>query len=186
MTDQDAIAALREFGITNPSKSLIESWLCVRQYEETASPPPVARETVRDMQRCVSSSASLEDTTRVGRPSSESSLKPLLRERGELQRQPGLRKSGRPRIIAPWFEALATRMADGTSMRKALASLGIHLSQCEMRALYRSRALTAMRREARQKWLREWGIRHRTGTRRPKGCRGADCLGLSRQLLRSL
>ena len=185
MNQSEARAALRAQGIKNPSKALIENWLRVQHSEETASRPPAPRETVRDTQPCISPSLSLEDASSAARPSSASSLEPMLRERGQLQREHP-RKPGRPRVLAPWFQALATRMADGTPMRKALASLGIHLSQREMRALYRNRALTAMRQEARQKWQHEWGIRPRTKTRHPKGCRGADCLGFSRELRRIL
>lgn len=187
MTEQDARAALRAQGITNPSNALVENWLRVQQYEEAASLPPPSRERVGDMQPCINPSLSLEDTTTsVDRPSSESNLEPLLRERGELVREHP-RKPGRPKVVAPWFQALATRMADGTSMRKSLASLGIHLGQREIRALYRNTALSAMRREARQKWQREWGLRsRRRRTARPKGCRGGDCLGLSEELRRIL
>ena len=55
LTEQDARAALRAHGITNPSKALIENWLRVQQNEETASPPPALRETVVDMQPCIKS-----------------------------------------------------------------------------------------------------------------------------------
>ena len=187
MTEKDARAALRAQGITNPSKALVENWLRVQQYEEAASLPQAARETVRDMQPCINPSLSLEDTSSVARPSSESNLEPFLRERGELVREHP-RRVGRPKVIAPWFQAVATRMADGTPLRKALASLGIHLGQREIRALYRNTALSAMRREARQKWQREWGLRsRRRRTARPKGCRGGDCLGsLSAELRRIL
>ena len=126
MTEQDARAALRAQGITNPSKALVENWLRVRQYEEAASPPLALKKAVRDMQPCVSSSVSLGGTkTSVGRPSSESALEPMLRERGELQRPAGRRKAGRPRILAPWFQAVAMRMADGTPLREALRLTGI-------------------------------------------------------------
>src|SRR5262249_9095564 len=131
-------------------------------------------------------SVSLE-LANVGRPSSESALEPTLRERGQLPRPAGPRRVGRPKVIAVWFPAVASAMSDGTPLREALSICGIHgLSPREVRALYRNRALKAMREEARQKWLREWGVRYRRPTARPKGCRGSDCLGLSRQLLRSL
>ncbi len=176
MTEQDAKAALRAQGITSPSKSLIENWLRVQQYEEAASPPPPLRETVGDMQPCVSSSVSLEDTkTSVSRPSSESALEPILRERGELQRPAGRRKAGRPRVQAPWFQAVATAMSDGTPLRQALAICGIYrLTPKQIRSLYRNRAFQALYKEARRKWLSEYGVKVR-----PRG------KGL-RQLLRSL
>ena len=175
MNKDDARAALRAQGITNPSKGLIENWLRVHQYE-TASPPPALRETVGDMQPCVSSSVSLEDTPSVGRPSSESALEPMLRERGELQRPAGRRTAGRPSIQAPWYQAVATVMSDGTPLRQALAAVGVHgLTARQIRALYRNSVLKAMREEARQKWLREWGIRNRESTRR--ACKGRGSLG---------
>ena len=119
MTEEDARAALRAQGIRNPSKALIENWLRVQQCEEAASPPPAPWETVGDMQPCISPSLSLEDAPSAGRQSSESNLEPLLRERGELQRPGGRRKAGRPRVQAPWFQALATLMADGSiSLRR--------------------------------------------------------------------
>jgi hypothetical protein len=184
MTEQEARSALRAQGITNPSKALIKNWLRVQRYEEAASPPPAPRETVGDMQPCASSSVSLEDS--VGRPSSESNLEPLLRSRGELQRLAGRRKAGRPRVQAPWFQALANLMADSSlSLRQALHHLGVQgLSERQIRALYRNSALTAMRREARQKWFREGGITPRD--RRRYACKGGPRLGASPKLLRLL
>ena len=172
MTEQDARVALQEMGITNPSKALVENWLRVQSYEEAASPPPALRETVRDIQPCVSSSLSLEDSRSVGRPSSESNLVPLLRDRGELVRDRGPRRAGRPRVQAPWFRDVATAMSDGTPLRQALAAVGVQgLTARQIRSLYRNSLLKAMRREARQKWLREWGIRNRESARR--ACKGA-------------
>jgi hypothetical protein len=185
MTEQEARAALRAQGITNPSKALIKNWLRVQHYEE-ASSPEAPRVTVGDMQPCVSSSLSLENTPSGDRPSSESNLEPLLRSRGELQRPQGRRKAGRPRIQAPWFQAVASLMADSSiSLRQALLHLGVQgLSERQIRALYRNSALTAMRQEARQKWLREGGLRPRD--RRRYACKGGERLGISRQLLRLL
>lgn len=186
MTEKDAKDALRGQGITNPSKALIENWLRAQHYEESASPPPAPRETVRDMQPCISPSLSLADASSVARPSSASSLEPMLRERGQLQRDHS-RKPGRPRILAPWFEAVATVMSDGTPLRQALGTVGIHgLTERQIRSLYRNRAFQALYQETRRKWWAEVGVRHRRPTVRPKGCKGADCLGLSRELLRSL
>lgn len=156
MTEKEARATLRAQGITNPSKTLVENWLRVQQYEEAASPPPAARETVRDMQPCISPTLSLEETPSAGRPSSESNLEPILRERGQLQRQPGPRRPGRPRIIASWFPKVAEAMTDGTSLETALAMNGItNLSKSEIRACYRNKTLQAMYQEARRKFLAE-------------------------------
>jgi hypothetical protein len=186
MTEQEARVALRAQGITNPSKALIENWLRVQRYEETASPSPARGETVRDMQPCVSSSLCLESSRSADRPSSESNLEPLLRSRGELERPAGRRKAGRPRVQAPWFQALATLMADGSiPLRQALDHLGVQgLSERQIRALYRNSALTAMRREAHQKWFRQGGITPRSHRR--YACKGGQRLGISRQLLRLL
>lgn len=187
MNRDDAKTALRAQGITNPSKSLIENWLRVQQYEETASSPQVPGETVGDMQPCISPSVCLEDTTtNTDRPSSESALEPVLRSRNELKRPAGPRKAGRPRVQAPWFQALAMLMADGSiSLRQALSHLGVQgLSERQIRSLYRNSALKAMRHEARQKWLRQDGIRPKD--RRRYACKGGLRLGISPQLLRLL
>jgi hypothetical protein len=186
MTEQEARAVLRAQGITNPSKSLIENWLRVQRYEEAASSLEVPRETVEDRQPCINPSVCLKDTRNTDRPSSESNLEPLLRSRGELQRPAGPRKAGRPRVKAQWFQALANLMADSSiSLRQALHHLGVQgLSERQIRALYRNSALTAMRREARQKWLKEGGITPRD--RRRYACKGGLRLGISRQLLRLL
>jgi hypothetical protein len=93
-------------------------------------------------------------------PSSKSNLKPLLRERGELERPAGKRKAGRPPVIAPWFQAVATRMADGTPLREALALCGIYgLTSNQIRSLYRNRAFQALYTEARRKFLSDYGRR---------------------------
>lgn len=185
MTEQDARAALRAQGIKNPSKSLIENWLRVQHSEETASRPEVPRDTIREMQPCISPSLSLEETPGEGRPSSESNLEPVLRDRGELVRKPGPRRAGRPPVVAPWFQAVATAMSDGTPLRLALTAVGVHgLTRKEVRALYRNRVLTVMRREARQKWLREWGVKPKA--RKRYGCKGGLAFGMSPQLRRLL
>lgn len=185
MTEQDAKAALRAQGITSPSKSLIENWLRVEHYEEAADQPTALKETVGDLQPCIIPSVSLGDTPSADRPSSESNLEPLLRERGELKRPTGRRKAGRPRMQAPWFQAVATVMSDGTPLRQALAAVGVQgLTNRQIRALYRNSVLKEMRREARQKWLREWGVAPRS--RRRYGCKGGLPLGMSPQLRRIL
>lgn len=126
-----------------------------------------------------------ETTTSVGRPSSGSNLAPLLRDRGELVRERGPRRVGRPRVLAPWFQAVATVMSDGTPLRQALAAVGVHgLTARQIRSLYRNRVLKEMRLEARQKWLREWGVAPRA--RRRYGCKGGLPLGMSPKLRRIL
>jgi hypothetical protein len=49
-------------------------------------------------------------------------------------------------------------MADGTTLRTALAINGLALSANEMRALYRNRTFQALYQEARRRYLLEnWG-----------------------------
>jgi len=55
-------------------------------------------------------------------------------------------------------------------------------STCQIRALYRNLELKAMRQEARQKWLAEWGSSlgrrlHRRPTARRKGCKAGNAWG---------
>jgi hypothetical protein len=119
-------------------------------------------------------------------PSSRSNLKPLLQASGELVRPAGRRKPGRPRIIASFYPALARVMADQTPLPKALRILGIHLDKRQIRALYRSREFSQMYQEARRQWLREWPTARSRRSKRPKRCGGGDCLGMSRELLRSV
>jgi len=181
MNEADARAALRAQGITNPSKGLVENWLKVHE----ASPHSVQEAQEPQQQPALDKPPEQEPRER---PSSRSTLEPHLRESGQLERPAGPRKAGRPRILAPFFQCLATAMSDGTPLREALSRCGVHgLSPREIRALYRNRALRTMREEARQKWLREWGIRPKRPTARPKGCRGGDCLGAKlRALYRNL
>jgi hypothetical protein len=184
MTKQEAVEALRTQGIRNPSRQLVEDYMHIEQDQDWALELPDSAQEVRSEP---SSRTEQEPTGARPHPSSESNLEPILRDRGELERPEGRRKAGRPRIQAPWFQAVATAMSDGTPLRQALAAVGISgLTARQIRALYRNRVLKEMRREARRKWEREWGIRRRTPTRRPKGCRGGDCLGLSEQLRRIL
>ena len=188
MTRQQALDALRAQGIRNPSPQLVEDYMRVQQAEEWALElPDGAQEapeppTVAPQEPSGPSSAGSEPP----RPtSSKSNLKPLLRERGELERPAGRRKPGRPCVQAPWFKAVATAMSDGTPLRLALAAVGVHgLTPKEIRALYRNRVLREMRKEARQKWLREWGVKPRA--RRRYGCKGGPPLGMSPQLRRLL
>jgi hypothetical protein len=77
-------------------------------------------------------------------------MEPVLRAKGTLERQPGRRKSGRPRIVASWFEQLAAAMADGTSLPVALQRLGITLDKSQIRALYRNREFQQMYQEMRR------------------------------------
>jgi hypothetical protein len=68
------------------------------------------------------------------------------------------RKPGRPLTIASWFPAVAETMADGTTLRTALAINGLNLSAIEMRSLYRNKTFKGLYQEARRRYLIEnWG-----------------------------
>jgi hypothetical protein len=68
------------------------------------------------------------------------------------------RKAGRPLTVASWFPPVAETMADGTTLRTALAIHGLTLSANEMRALYRNKTFKGLYQEARRRYLIEnWG-----------------------------
>jgi hypothetical protein len=68
------------------------------------------------------------------------------------------RKPGRPLTIARWFPAVAETMADGTTLRTALAIHRLTLSANEMRSLYRNKTFKGLYQEARRRYLIEnWG-----------------------------
>jgi hypothetical protein len=68
------------------------------------------------------------------------------------------RKPGRPLTIASWFPAVAATMADGTTLRTALAINSLTLNANEMRALYRNKTFKGLYQEARRRYLIEnWG-----------------------------
>lgn len=190
MTRQEAIEALQAQGIRNPSEQLVSDWLRMQQSQEWAleltDNAPELRTGV-EQEPSSPGSAGSENPTPPRPLSSKSNLKPLLQERGELLREHP-RRPGRPKIIAPWYQAVATAMADGTPLREALSICGIYgLTPKQIRSLYRNRAFQALYREARRKWWAEVGVHHRRPTARPKGCKGADCVGASlRKMLRTL
>ena len=75
-------------------------------------------------------------------------------------------KPGRPRIVASWFPAVAETMADGTTLRVALAINGLALGANEIRALYRNTTFKALYQEARRRYLIEnWGRSRRPSLR---------------------
>ena len=171
MNESEARTALRELGVT-PTPELIRNWIRAAEVEhrlqaeeweltgEHPQPPAVAQ------QSDPTSSKSRADGKPQG--SSNSVLKPVLVQQGTLEKPPvefiqfpagyKRRKSGRPRIIASWFPAVAKTMADGTTLRTALAINGLSLRANEMRALYRNRAFQALYQQARRRFLIEnWG-----------------------------
>jgi hypothetical protein len=188
MNESDAKAALRAQGIRNPSRQLVEDYMRLQRAQDWALEVPerLPREPQRQQQAEQEAHApNPGEHTERPHASSESNLAPLLRDRGELVRDRGPRRAGRPRVSAPWFQAVATAMSDGTPLRQALAAVGVHgLTERQIRSLYRNSALTAIRREARQKWLREWGVTPKA--RRHYGCKGGEPLGMSPKMRRIL
>jgi len=90
-----------------------------------------------------------------GKPhgSSKSSLLPVLRGEGVLEKRVRPGKPGRPRIIATWMPEVAATTADGTTLPEALRIHGVELDERQLRALYRNAAFKEMRLEARREWM---------------------------------
>jgi hypothetical protein len=211
MNESDAKAALRAMGIRNPSRQLVDDYMRLQQAQEWALEVPerssveLAGERSQTAPMEASQGYAGPDSTDLeaqepqsnwplpnsapersgGQKSSKSNLAPLLRQRGDLVRTRGPRKRGRPRVEAAFFPRLALLMSDGLSLPFALAAVGVRgLSKAQLRSLYRSTQLRAMREEARQKHDREWGVRHRKPARR--ACKGGDRLGMDWKLRRIL
>jgi hypothetical protein len=73
------------------------------------------------------------------------------------------RKPGRPRKIAPWYEAVAKTMANGTTLRMALVWNGIQLTHEQIRLLYKNLEFRRMYRLERHLYmLNEFGKRPQT------------------------
>jgi hypothetical protein len=171
MNESDAKAAFRRMGIVHPSRDLIENWLLAAASaeraaaQERASAQPKAQEPSVAGPKPASSAAPIAPqapATPVCPPPAprpgKSLLEALVREQRASEKQPGKRRPGRPRIVANWFPAVAKTMADGTTLRTALAIHGLALSAREMRALYRNRAFQGLYQEARRRYLLEnWG-----------------------------
>ena len=206
MTESEARAALQAQGIKNPSRALVENWLRSQEYAPEASPEeepePVVAATAEQpsSQQPQPRASAPEPTTSASQPHyqrsearhprgySKSRLQPVLRETGTLERPRGPRKPGRPPVVGTFFKAVASQMADGLSLRRALALLGIHgLDARQLRSLYRNRVLRKMREEARRKWLAQSGLSYRVGLHRkrarPKVQRGRDVPGVSSDAL---
>ena len=154
ISEQDARTALREMGIT-PTRQLIENWQRAELSERVQFEKPVEAEGHASEGSQPDWNSQEEAPTARQTPSSKSRLEPVLREQGTLERPSGKREPGRPRIIASWFPAVAATMADGTSLKTALAMNGIHnLSRSEIRACYRNKTLQALYQQAREDFLR--------------------------------
>jgi len=161
MNESDARAHFRAMGIPRPSRCLIDAWLRAGELEQQlaaadkAPTTTAAPDTPATTQ--VEAAAPLAVPTNPA-PRGKSLLEPILRERGDLPQPPKRRKPGRPRIVASWFPAVAKTMADGTTLRTALAMHRLTLSANEMRSLYRNKTFKGLYQEARRRYLIEnWG-----------------------------
>ena len=170
MNESDAIAAFRRMGIIRPSRDLVENWLRAAASaeraaaQELASAQPKAPEPSVAGGRAAKPAVPDVPPAPVGQPSTpprpgKSLLEPILSAQGAAEQPQGRRrKSGRPRIVASWFPAVAKTMSDGTTLRTALAINSLALSANEMRALYRNRTFQGLYQEARRRYLLEnWG-----------------------------
>lgn len=91
-------------------------------------------------------------------PSPQKGVSRLARFAVPPAEAPRRRKPGRPLTIASWFPAVAATMADGTTLRTALAMNRLNLSANEMRALYRNKTFKGLYQESRRRYLIEnWG-----------------------------
>jgi hypothetical protein len=181
MIKSDARTALLDLGIA-PTKALIAAWekaaiaeesLLDLDRESVAGDGGVACSPVADINPEYAYPSQLSTPTNLRadgqrQGTSNSNLEPVLVEHGTLEKASGKRKAGRPRIIASWFPAVAQTMADGTSLRTALAINRLYLSKSEMRALYRNTTFKGMYQETRRRFLiehfgRRPTLRARTG-----------------------
>jgi hypothetical protein len=172
MNESDAIAAFRRMGIVRPSRDLIDNWLRAAASAERAearegslAQPKAPEPTVGGQQVRLAAPAAApapsapacQPPTASPRPG-KSLLEPLLHGEAMEQKPPSRRRPGRPRIVASWFPVVAKTMADGTTLRTALAINGLALSPNELRALYRNRTFQGFYQEARRRYLLEnWG-----------------------------
>lgn len=162
MNESDARAHFRAMGIPRPSRCLVDAWLRAAELEwqlAEANKPAAskAEETVAAAAASEPDPVAPDEPVNTARRG-KSLLEPILRERGDLPQPSKRRKPGRPRIVASWFPAVTKTMADGTTLRGALAINRLSLSANEMRALYRNRTFQALYQEARRRYLIEnWG-----------------------------
>jgi hypothetical protein len=163
MNESDAKAAFRAMGIPRPSRCLIDAWLRAAEIERQMAaaeqaPAPTVEDPMPMPINGPGETGPPQASAKSPAPRGKSVLEPILRERGALAGPSKRRKPGRPRIVASWFPAVAKTMADGTTLRTALAMNGLSLSANEMRALYRNRTFQALYQEARRRYLIEnWG-----------------------------
>ena len=154
MYDEDvARAALRALGLRNPSDSLIQHWIQANRAEQERPPswPTPPHPTQRASKPSAEPAEARNFRPKRPRGYSKSNLEPLLREQGTLEKPRGVRKPGRPRVVASFFPALARTMADGTPLRDALKRHGITLDKNQIRALYRNSEFKRLYQEARHR-----------------------------------
>lgn len=159
-------------GIFRPNRDLIENWLraaasAERAAEQERAPaqprapePSVAGPKQASLASPATPPARSISTSQPPYPPrpGKSLLEPILRDQQVVEKPTTRRKPGRPRIVANWFPAVAKTMADGTTLRTALAINRLALSANEMRSLYRNRTFQGLYQEARRRYLLEnWG-----------------------------
>jgi len=167
MYNEDAArAALRALGICNPSASLIQHWIQANREEQEPSPswlmPTPSHPTQRASKPSDEPAEARNFCPKRPRGYSKSNMEPVLREQGTLERRHGVRKPGRPRVVASFFPALARTMADGTPLREALKRHGITLDKQQIRALYRNEEFRRMYQEARAQHQKDFYQKRRT------------------------
>jgi len=161
-----ARAALRALGVRNPSASLIQHWIQANRAEQEPPPSCLMPATPLPTQRASKPSAEPAEARNFRqkhpRGYSKSNLEPTLCEQGTLERPRGVRKPGRPRVIASWFAEVTSAMADGTPLREALKRHGIALDKQQIRALYRNEEFRRMYQEARAQHQKDFYQKRRT------------------------
>src|SRR5215470_6592338 len=67
------------------------------------------------------------------------------------------RRRGRPCKEPPWLKDVAAKVASGSSLRRALLSMGIYLDEREVKSLYRLKKFRQYKSAAIVEFYREWG-----------------------------
>jgi hypothetical protein len=146
MSDQQyARDRLKGLGIQKPSPQLVENWIRANRDADTEQGVPAELPPAQPPAQVK------PENFRPKHPRgySKSKLEPVLLEQGALQRPYGVKRPGRPRIVASWFPEVAKTMADGNTLMEALKKHGITLDKPQIRALYRNEEFKRLVREAR-------------------------------------